>query len=173
MPLLTKTALSLLGTVISLGSISLSVQRRPQSETPAASAPQHLAGAYTTVAATAPESGHVDAVFARAGSYVATGQVLARLSVPFCPPAVRQEQQAVHQAEAAYQQHPTPKGEEDLRQRRAHLAAAPRFVRDGYVVAPVAGYLAKNLVVAGEYVPRKGTVALIEVPAVNKPEPKN
>ena len=167
MPLFTKAALSLLGMAVSLGGVTLSSYLRPQADPPAAttSTVHHLSGAYTSHKVLSAEAGQVANVDAWAGTQVVKGQVLARLDVPFSTPAVRQQRLALRQSEAAYQQQPTPERAEQLRQARARVAALPHYVRDGYVVAPATGYLASTLVTAGQYVPKAGTVAIIEVPA--------
>jgi hypothetical protein len=115
--------------------------------------------------AQAAEAGHVAEVLVWGSRPVAKGEVLVRLRVPVSTPELQRGQEALRRAAEAYRRQPTPANAQALAQARARLAAVPRYARNGYVVAPVAGWLRGTTVVSGQYLPKAGTVGLIEVPA--------
>ncbi len=111
------------------------------------------------------EAGHVADVMVWSSGRVVKGQPLARLSIPVSTPALRLAQRAFAKAAAAYEAQPTAARYRALELARTQLAGVPRFERDGYVLAPATGRLVRSLLVNGQYLPRAGTVAIIEVPA--------
>lgn len=111
------------------------------------------------------EAGHVADVMVWSSGRVVKGQPLARLSIPLSTSALRQAQRTFAKAAAAYEAQPNAESYRALELARTQLAAVPRFERTGYVLAPATGRLVRSLLVNGQYLPRAGTVAIIEVPA--------
>jgi multidrug efflux pump subunit AcrA (membrane-fusion protein) len=110
-------------------------------------------------------AGHVADVLVWSSEHVVKGQPLARLRVPVSTPALQQAQRAVAAAVAAYQMHPNAEHYKALEQARTQLAQVPQLERVACVEAPATGRLVRSLLVNGQYLPRTGTVAIIEVPA--------
>jgi biotin carboxyl carrier protein len=172
--LVMKTALCWLGTVIFLG-VAMPIHSRPQSPSTIKAGqlgvPQerNISSAPNKYVVHSAEAGHVESILVWANTDVVKGQPLLRLSIAMRTPEQRQYQLTLQQAEKNYQAQPSPEHAQALTQARSRVASAHQFVREGFVVAPVAGRLVRNLVETGQYLPRAGSVAIIEVPAVAKP----
>ena len=163
-----KTFFTLLAAALLL---VLTISIHPKMRPAAALARPHLAAASAAPAAPtvrwlarSAEAGHVADVMVWSSGRVVKGQPLARLSIAVSTPALRLAQRALAKAAAAYEAQPNAANYRALEMARTHLATVPRFERSGYVLAPATGRLVRSLLVNGQYLPRAGTVAIIEVP---------
>jgi len=164
-----KTTLYLLlaGFFVAMGAFSI-YRRTPTHKTTSgaanrATATRPLAARPATRLAQAPEAGHVAEVLVWTPNVrVAKGQPLARLRIPVSTPALQLAQRALRTAEAALAHRPTAGQARQVALARARFAAVPRYERDGYALAPVAGRLARSLVSTGQYLARTAAVAVIE-----------
>jgi biotin carboxyl carrier protein len=154
--------------VASSGSLVQSLRHQTAQPKPAAALAPHAYEPFTTHVVQSAEAGHVEEVLAWPGADVTKGQILARLSVVQTTPELRQRQQALRQAEAAYASQPTAAHAQAVEAARTKLNAMPRYERVAYVVAPVAGRVVRSLVVSGQYLPKAGPVAVIEAPDKKK-----
>ena len=163
-----KTFFTLLAAALLL---VLTVSIRPKMRPVVVQTRPHLAVASVPAAPTvrwlarSAEAGHVADVMVWSAGRVVKGQPLARLSIPVSTPALRLAQRAFAKAAAAYEAQPDAESYRALELARTQLAGVPRFERNGYVLAPATGRLVRSLLVNGQYLPRAGTVAIIEVPA--------
>lgn len=158
-------------TLLLILTVSIWPKMRPlAAPVPPQPAPTVVAPAAPTVRtlARSSEAGHVADVMVWSNGRVVKGQLLARISIPVSTPALRLAQQAFARAAAAYEAQPNAESYQALEQARIQLASVPRFERNGYVVAPATGCLVKSLLVNGQYLPRAGAVAIIEVPVAGK-----
>ena len=149
----------------------ITVSVYPKMHPAAAMARPHLAAVAAPAAPTvrwlarSAEAGHVADVMVWSSGRVVKGQLLARISIPVSTPALQRAQRAFAKEAAAYEAQSTTENYQSLWLARARLADVPRYVRDSYVVAPATGRLVRSLLVNGQYLPRAGGVAIIEVPA--------
>ena len=169
-----KTLFTLLAAALLLGTTAfICLRPRPTaalvSLRPVAAAPARAAGPTVRRLARSAEAGHVADVMVWSSGRVVKGQPLARLSIPVSTPALRLAQRAVAAAAAAHEARPNAESDRALALARTRLAEVPRFERDAYVLAPATGRLVRSLLVNGQYLPRAGAAAIIEVPAPARP----